>query len=77
MIENNNDRVFHCPACKNEDIIEFTDHIHCPICNLDYDKEFLGVMDDENMLSRQELGGIVNAFDDEDKKKMLKDDFWP
>ena len=76
MSENKNSQIYHCPACKNEEIIESDKSIHCPHCKLDFEKEFLGVIDDENILSQQELGGIIDAFDDEDKKKMLKDEFW-
>jgi len=33
-----------------------------------------GVVDDENMLSRRELGGIVGSFTDEERKKLLEND---
>ncbi|NVM35483.1 MAG: hypothetical protein HWN81_07795 [Candidatus Lokiarchaeota archaeon] len=55
---------FLCPRCKSEDILEFDDFISCNKCDLDFDKEFLGVIDNENILSRQELKGIIDAFYD-------------
>lgn len=76
MSKKNKKKSYHCPACKNEEVIEFNDHIHCPHCKLDFNKRFLNVIDDENVLSRQELGGVIDAFDDEDKKKLLKNEFW-
>ena len=65
---------YHCPRCQNENIIELGDSIYCPKCDLDFDKEFLGVMPDEDVLSRQELGGVVNSFTDEEKKKLLENE---
>lgn len=63
---------YKCPRCKSEHILEFDEFIKCSECDLDFDKEFLGVIDDENVLARQELKGIVDAFDEEEKKKLLK-----
>ena len=63
---------FHCPRCGSQDIIEYYDFIECPKCNLEFDKEFLGIIPDEDILSRQELEGISSTFldkDPEDKKK--------
>ena len=74
MNKKNKNKIYHCPGCKNEDIIEFNDFIHCPKCDLDFDKEFFGVVDDENMLSRQELGGVIDSFTDEEKKKLLENE---
>lgn len=68
MTKANKKKKYYCPRCKNEKIIDFNDFIHCPKCNLDFDKEFFDVVDDENMLSRQELGGFIDAFNDEKKK---------
>jgi hypothetical protein len=53
---------FHCPRCRSKDIIEYDDFIECPKCDLEFDKEFLGVIPDEDILSRQELIGISNTF---------------
>jgi hypothetical protein len=55
---------YHCPACKSSDIIENEGTIHCPKCKLDFNKEHLGKIDDENILSVQELGGFVDSFDE-------------
>lgn len=58
---------FICPRCKSEDILEFDDFISCNKCNLDFDKEFLGIIDNENILARGELKGIIDAFYDKEK----------
>ncbi|MFX1411236.1 MAG: hypothetical protein ACFFA6_12880 [Promethearchaeota archaeon] len=55
---------FHCPRCKSKEIFEYDTFIECKKCNLDFDKEFLGKIDDENILARQELKGFYESFDD-------------
>ena len=59
---------FICPRCRSEDILEFDDFISCNKCDLDFDKDFLGVIDNENILARQELKGIIDAFYDKERK---------
>ena len=66
------DTIYHCPVCKSKDVIEYEDMIECPSCNLEFFKEGLGEIDDENKLSVQELNGIVKAFDDLEDKKTRK-----
>ena len=63
---------YHCPRCKNEKIIEFDDFIHCPHCKLDFDKHILSITDDENIMASQELKEFLEAFNDEEKKKLSK-----
>ena len=63
-----NNNGYICPRCGSRDISEFDDFISCNKCNLDFDKKFLGVIDNENILSRQDLKGTVDVFDDDDEK---------
>ncbi|MFX1365819.1 MAG: hypothetical protein ACFFCE_00340 [Promethearchaeota archaeon] len=58
-----------CPRCGNAKIIDYFNLIYCPVCKLDFDKKFLGVFDNKNILSLQELGGIVGIFDENENKK--------
>lgn len=58
---------YYCPRCKSRDIIEYKNSIECPKCKLEFDKELFGVVDDENMLARQEVRGFLNSFEDEDE----------
>jgi len=37
--------------------------IYCPHCDLEFDKEFLGKIDDEDILSREELGAFGKTFE--------------
>lgn len=55
---------YHCPACKSEKIIEYEEYIECLSCHLEFFKEGLDEIEDENQLSTQELEGIVEAFDE-------------
>ncbi len=58
------DTIYYCPACKSKNVIEYEEIIECPSCNLEFFKEGLGEIADENKLSVQELNGITKAFDD-------------
>lgn len=57
---------YHCPACKSTEVIEYVDSIECVQCNLEFFKEGLDELEDENMLSTQELKGIVDSFSELD-----------
>lgn len=57
---------YKCPRCESEDILEFDNFISCYKCHLDFDKKFLGVINDENILAREELKGIFDTFSKRD-----------
>ena len=52
----------HCPSCKSTDVIEYDEYIECTSCNLEFFKDGLDEIEDENKLSVQELKGIFGAF---------------
>lgn len=58
---------YYCPRCKSLDIIEYETFIECPKCKLEFDKDLFGVVDDENMLARQEVRGFIDSFGENDK----------
>ena len=64
-----------CPRCKSRDIVDHEDYITCLKCNLDFFKEFLGEINDENILAKQELEGFMDAFKDELKEKKKRKKF--
>ena len=55
---------YNCPACKSNKVMEYKEYIECRSCQLEFFKEGLDEIDDENQLSVQELNGIVKAFDE-------------
>ncbi len=57
---------YKCPRCKSEDILEFDNFISCNKCHLAFDKDFLGVINDENILAREELKVFFDAFSKKD-----------
>lgn len=57
---------YRCPRCNSQDILEFEDFFSCNKCNLVWYKVILGEIDIENILARQELKGMCDAFNDED-----------
>ena len=67
---------YHCPACKSIDIIEKEETIYCSECNLDFFKECLGEIDDENVLSKRGLKGVIDSLivqgDKESREKLLR-----
>jgi len=58
---------YYCPRCQSRDVIDYGDFIHCLNCELDFNKELIGQIDDEDILARQELGGFTKAFEDDFK----------
>jgi hypothetical protein len=69
---------YSCPSCNSKNIIVYDDHIECTECNLSFFIEDLDSdMDDENILSEQEVRGFLDVFQDElkdekERKKFLK-----
>lgn len=66
-----------CPNCQSSDIIEYNEHIECLSCGLEFFKESIDrEIDEENILSEQELKGFADTFeelkDDKKRKKFLK-----
>ncbi len=69
-----------CPRCQSEEVIEYDDHIECLQCGLDFSIESLqSDIDKKNIIAEEELKGVVDAFDEEERKKLKKmfeeDDF--
>ena len=67
---------YYCPNCRSEDVIVYDKHIECPHCNLHFSIEDLeSDIDDENILSKQELQGIADSFeelkDEENREKFF------
>jgi len=66
-----------CPNCQSSDVIEYDEYIECLSCGLEFFKESIdSEIDEENLLSEQELKGFADAFeelkDDKKRKKFLK-----
>ncbi|MFX1572776.1 MAG: hypothetical protein ACFFB0_08505 [Promethearchaeota archaeon] len=57
----------YCPRCQSRDVIDYGDFIHCLNCELDFDKELIGKIDDDEILARQELGDFAKSFEDDFK----------
>lgn len=70
---------YYCPRCQSEDIFVYDNYIECAQCGLNFFIEDIeSDVDRENLLSEQELKAVANAFNEEERKKILKfleDDF--
>ena len=65
-----------CPRCGSTKIVEYDTTFECRECNLEFKKENLENIDDENLLSVQEMKGIIDKLglkQDLDKLTKLKD----
>lgn len=67
------DNDYYCPRCKSSGVEDWGEIIYCPQCDLEFDKEYLGEIDDEDILSREELGAFGKTFEKESKDN---DDFF-
>jgi len=57
----------HCPKCKKTEFIDYGETVECTTCLIEFDKKLLGKIPDEELLSRMEIGGVLDEF------KELKD----
>ncbi len=65
-----------CPNCNSEELIDYGDIIECIHCGYEFFKEFLNSeIDEENILSSQELEGFTKTFQDEFKTKKERKKF--
>ncbi|MBA7610407.1 hypothetical protein ES703_17615 [subsurface metagenome] len=70
---------YHCPRCKSENVFVFDSHIECAECGSSFFiADIESDIDEENILTEEELDAIAGAFDEEERKKIinsLDDDF--
>lgn len=59
---------FHCPRCKSTYIYFMNGIISCPVCKLSFNKDMQELLEDEYILSNEELAAIINVF----KKNKIK-----
>ena len=72
---------YYCPQCKSEDVVDLGKVIACTVCRdkvgvpLEFAKELIGKIPDDEILSRQGLSGTIGIFeelkDPEKRKKFL------
>ncbi len=53
---------YHCPRCMSFQVKEQDRSIFCPRCKLNFDKKFLDLLEDEDILANEELNGIIDLF---------------
>lgn len=65
-----------CPRCRSTKIVEYDTTFECRECKLEFKKENLVGLDDDDLLSVQEMKGILDELglkQDPDKLTKLKD----
>ena len=64
---------FYCPRCKTSSIVEYPDTIECPDCFLEFNKNFIGVIPDDEILAIAEMDAIIEESGElKDPKKAKK-----
>jgi len=53
---------YHCPRCQSFKVKEQEKTIFCPECELTFDKKFLQILKDEDILANEELEGVIDVF---------------
>ncbi|MFX0002946.1 MAG: hypothetical protein ACFE9C_08515 [Candidatus Hodarchaeota archaeon] len=67
---------YQCPECKSKEFIDYGETIECRHCGLELFKEFLNSeIDEENLLSADELDSIAESFQDELKDEKTRKKF--
>ncbi|MHA1625893.1 MAG: hypothetical protein ACTSXN_08735 [Promethearchaeota archaeon] len=46
---------YHCPRCQSFQVKERERSVFCPKCELNFDKKFLQILEDEDILANEEL----------------------
>ena len=54
--------LYHCPRCQTFQVKERQRTIYCFKCELTFDKKFLKLLSDEDILSNEELEGFIEIF---------------
>ena len=57
---------YHCPRCQFLQVKERERSVFCPRCELNFDKKFLQILEDEDILANEELESIIDVFAEED-----------
>ncbi|MFX0034254.1 MAG: hypothetical protein ACFE9I_01275 [Candidatus Hermodarchaeota archaeon] len=67
---------YYCPRCQSDNIIEYDDYIECQECGRIFFKEDLDSdIEDEDILSEDELEGFMDAFEELKDKNTRKEFF--
>lgn len=66
-------KVYYCPRCKMKKVIEYPDSIVCPDCSLEFDKEQIGIIPDDEILAHGEMHAVIDSFEElKDPEKAQK-----
>ncbi|MFX0156357.1 MAG: hypothetical protein ACFE9Q_17685 [Candidatus Hodarchaeota archaeon] len=63
---------YYCPQCKSNKVIDHGEYIECLECSLEFFKDYIGEIDDENILAEQELKGFIDTFGELKDKKIRR-----
>ncbi len=64
---------YHCPKCKKTEFADYGEVVECTTCLLEFDKNLLGKIPDDELLSREEMIGILGEFEELNDPKKAKE----
>jgi uncharacterized protein YbaR (Trm112 family) len=62
----------YCPRCQTYLVYTTKNKILCPSCRLAFNKEIFGILNDEYILSDQEISGILDFLKNRRNAQKLK-----
>jgi hypothetical protein len=67
---------FRCPNCHSNEFIDYGELIECRDCGFEFFKEFINSeIDEDNILSDQDLESLMESFKDEFKEEKTRKRF--
>ena len=61
---------YYCPQCGSPYILISRLNVYCPLCGLSYTEKQSDSIDEENLLTKDELEGIVDVLKTMSKNKL-------
>lgn len=61
---------YYCPQCGSPYILISKFNIYCPLCGLSYNKKQIDRISEDNLLTKDELEGIIDVLKTMNKNKL-------
>ncbi len=61
---------YYCPQCGSSYILISKFNIYCPLCGLSYNIKQIDSISEDNLLTKDELEGIIDVFNTMKKDKL-------
>jgi len=65
-----------CPKCKDKKLEEFGGIVVCSKCKQEFNKKSLNTLDEDDILSNQEMKWMLDSFKRKEQDEFIKKEFW-